>query len=283
MSTSNNRSSRRKHRGKAPGNDNDGGRAPLVSPANANRTDFDSGISRHPYKQKDTYVPSSSRSSYNMSRDGPSSHPDSQDRYKHSSEPHHRSGRDGYDTADSRDGDHWGVRKTHDTHPRATESGRRGSLIKATQQLPVVNNRDGESRDSMTTDRTLTATHRIGEEESRMMSGEVTGSLVLEETADGKATMAGIRGNVTVSRIDVRQTIKTKAPKQRKTVHGNLVQDGNPVEVAKDTGTNALATTTSRVRTRGRRSIKTVSDNEGIENVTEADTLTVNVDHLKIP
>ncbi|KAI6119311.1 hypothetical protein EDD16DRAFT_935437 [Pisolithus croceorrhizus] len=89
MSTSNNRSSRRKHRGKAPGNDNDG----------------------------DTYVPSSSRSGYNMSRDGPSSHPDSQDRfYKHPSEPHHRSGRDGYDTADSRDGDHWGIRKTHDTH-----------------------------------------------------------------------------------------------------------------------------------------------------------------------
>ncbi|KAI6106724.1 hypothetical protein EV401DRAFT_499385 [Pisolithus croceorrhizus] len=117
MSTSNNRSSRRKHRGKAPGNDNDGGLALLVSPPNANRTDFDSGISRHPYKKKDTYVPSSSRSGYNMSRDGPSSHPDSQDRfYKHPSEPHHRSGRDGYDTADSRDGDHWGIRKTHDTH-----------------------------------------------------------------------------------------------------------------------------------------------------------------------
>ncbi|KAI6034017.1 hypothetical protein BKA83DRAFT_312722 [Pisolithus microcarpus] len=116
MSTSNNRS-RRKHRGKAPGNDNDGGLAPLVSPTNANRTDLDSGISHYPYTKKDTYVPSSSRSSYNMSRDGPSSHADPQDRlYKHSSEPHHRSGRDGYDTADSRDGDYWGARKTHDTH-----------------------------------------------------------------------------------------------------------------------------------------------------------------------
>lgn len=166
---------------------------------------------------------------------------------------------------------------------RATGNGRQGSLIKATQQLPAVNNKDGESRDSMTTDHTLTANHRIGEEESPMMSGEVTGSLVLEETADGKATMAGIRGNVTVSRIDVRQTIKMKAPKRRRTVHGNLVQDGNPVEVAKDIGTNALATTTSRVRTRGRRSIKTASDNEEIENVTEVDILTVNVDHLKIP
>lgn len=136
---------------------------------------------------------------------------------------------------------------------RATGNGRQGNMIRAIQPFPAVNYRDGESLDSMMTDRTPTAKHRIGGEGSPMMSGEATGSLMVEETADGRATMGGIRENVTVTRIDVRQTIKMKAPKQRRTVHGNLVQDGNPVAVAKDIGTNALVTTTPRVRTKGRR------------------------------
>lgn len=175
-----------------------------------------------------------------------------------------------------------GLEKLMTLITRAIGNGRQGSLIRATQQLPAVNNKDGESRDSMTTDHTPTASHRIGEEQSPMMSGGATASLVLEETAVGKVTMAGIRENVTATRTDVRLTIKRNPRKHRRTVHGNLVQGGNPVEVVRDIGTNALVATTPRVRTRERRSINTVSDNEEIENVTEVDIWTVNVDHLKI-
>lgn len=165
---------------------------------------------------------------------------------------------------------------------RAIGNGRQENMIRATQQLPAVNSKDGESRDYMTTDHTLTTNRRIGEEQSPMMTGGATASIVLEETAVGKATMVGIRENVTATRTDVRQTIKKNPPKHRRTVHGNLVQGGNPVEVVRDIGTNALVATTPRVRTRGRRSISTVSDHEEIENVTEVDIWTVNVDHPKI-
>ncbi|KIM67959.1 hypothetical protein SCLCIDRAFT_1080854 [Scleroderma citrinum Foug A] len=60
----------------------------------------------------DIYVPSSSRSNYNMNRDGPSAHVDSQERfYKHSSDAHHRSSRDEYDATDSKDADQWNAHK----------------------------------------------------------------------------------------------------------------------------------------------------------------------------
>ncbi|KAG6333772.1 hypothetical protein ID866_5320 [Astraeus odoratus] len=115
MNPSNNRS--RRKRGKLAVDDNDGGLAPLVSRADAGRTDFQSRPQHHSYQKTDTYIPSSTRSNYNMSRDGPSSHADSQDRfYKHPSDTHHRSSRDEHDTADSKDSDHWGARQSHDTH-----------------------------------------------------------------------------------------------------------------------------------------------------------------------
>ncbi|KAG9317683.1 kinase-like domain-containing protein [Chiua virens] len=117
MHSSQNRSKRK--RGKNVINDDD---TALVQTAVSRTDDIQTdayGRSRPPgYQQHtDTYFPSTSRSTstYTMSRDGPSSHVDSQDHFHpHTSDGHYRTGRDSYDAPDSRDGDQRRPRFSHE-------------------------------------------------------------------------------------------------------------------------------------------------------------------------
>lgn len=117
MHSSQNRFKRK--RGKNVSNDDDTTLAQMaVSRADDAQTDAYGRSRSQTYQQHtDTYIPSSSRSTstYTMSRDGPSSHADSQDRFHpHASDGHHRTGRNSYDIADSRDGDQRKSRFSHE-------------------------------------------------------------------------------------------------------------------------------------------------------------------------
>ena len=108
MHSSQNRSKRK--RGKNVSIDDDTALAQMaVSRADDTQTDAYGRSRPQSYQQHtDTYIPSSSRSTstYTMSRDGPSTHADSQDHFhSHTSDGHYRGGRDSYDAADSKDGD----------------------------------------------------------------------------------------------------------------------------------------------------------------------------------
>lgn len=105
----------RRKRGKIDNNDDDG------LPVHVSRAeDIQSDVySRrlHPHQQTDSYVPSSSRTSFAISWEGPSSRSDSAaDRFHpRSSDAHHRGGRDSHDIHDD---DSWSVHPKHDLrHP----------------------------------------------------------------------------------------------------------------------------------------------------------------------
>ncbi|KAH7883047.1 hypothetical protein F5I97DRAFT_170120 [Phlebopus sp. FC_14] len=119
MHPSHNRS--RRKRGKNVKHEDGGGQSHMVSRSDDGQADSFSRSRPHSHHQTDTYIPSTSRSTYSMSRDGPSSHPDSQDRsHPVSSDFYHRGGRDDHDATGSRDGDHWKARSPHDGHYRST-------------------------------------------------------------------------------------------------------------------------------------------------------------------
>ena len=111
MHPSHNRSKRR--RGKIDNNDDDG------LPAHVPRLDDtqSDAYSRRPHshQQTDSYVPSSSRTSFGMGWEGPSSRSDSAaDRlHSRSSDVHYRGGRDSHDL---RDDDSWPVHPKNDWH-----------------------------------------------------------------------------------------------------------------------------------------------------------------------
>ncbi|KAH7914319.1 hypothetical protein BJ138DRAFT_415120 [Hygrophoropsis aurantiaca] len=111
MHPSQNRS--RRKRGKAA-NDDDG--SLLVSRMDETSSDTHTRPHSHTHQQTDSYRPSSSSRSYNMNRDGSSSHHD--DHYHPStSDTYHRGTRDDYDVSDSREGDSWvPPRSSNDSH-----------------------------------------------------------------------------------------------------------------------------------------------------------------------
>lgn len=115
MHSSQNRSKRK--RGKNVSNDDDTALAQMA--VSDTQTDAYGRSRPQSYQQHtDTYIPLSSRSTstYTMSRDGPSSHADSQDHlHPHTSDGHYRGGRDNYDVADSRDGDQRRSRISHES------------------------------------------------------------------------------------------------------------------------------------------------------------------------
>lgn len=118
MHSSQNRSKRK--RGKNVSNDDDDTALAQMAVSRVEDAQTDAyGRSRpQAYQQHtDTYIPSSSRPpAYTFSRDGPSSHADSQDHFHpRTSDGRYRSGRDNYDVADSRDSDQRRPRFSHES------------------------------------------------------------------------------------------------------------------------------------------------------------------------
>ena len=107
----------KRKRGKNVSNDDTAQVQMAVSRADDAQTDAYGRSRPQTYQQHtDTYIPSTSRSTstYTMSRDGPSSHADSQDHFHpHASDGHYRA-RDSYNIVDSRDGDQRRSRFSHE-------------------------------------------------------------------------------------------------------------------------------------------------------------------------